>query len=67
MAIYVNTLRANGKSHAVTIPPAVLRALHWNRGDVLLMEIAPDGVLVVHPEKKMQEFLKARAAQRVQP
>ena len=61
MAYYINTLRANGKAHALTIPPGVLRALHWNRGDLLMLEVAPDDTLIIHSEKKVQEFLRSRA------
>lgn len=64
MPLYVNTLRTNGKSHAVTIPPGVLRELHWKRGDVLLMEVMPNNTLTIHPETAIKEFLRARAQSR---
>lgn len=61
MPLYVNTLRANGKTHAITIPPGVLRALHWKRGDVLLLEVSATNTLIIHPENAIQDFLRMRA------
>ena len=62
--MYTNTLRANGKSHAVTIPPAALQALRWHKGEMLLLEVLPDDTLVIHSELKLHKYLRQQAENR---
>lgn len=38
-----------------------MASLGWNRGDLLILEPGPDGTVIIHAEKKLQEFLRERA------
>ena len=45
-------LRKQGGATIVTIPPAVLKHLHWNLGDVVQMQVQEEeGKLVLAPQK----------------
>lgn len=64
MPLYMTTIRTNGRSHAITVPPALIRALNWNRGDRVILETTDTDLLAIHGEKRVRKILEDKRNER---